>query len=393
MFRYLFKRDTLLATVAVFVVMGLLSLLPINTHVLDPIRFALQDFDYNDLAYSKMAKNRETALDTNVVIVNIGKAGRPEIAALIQKIDQHRPAVIGVDVLFAGPKSRPEDSLLQALVATNPRVVLAYNLEAEGAQLVPRGFLYAGAAQKGFANFVGEEGGVIRHFAPAMVSGSQSHSYFAAAVVKVADPARYEALVDRQEAAETIHYTRTPDKYIVVEGQDLLDSTESGASLAGKVVLLGFVSAESTNVEDKHFTPLNKNSFGRSLPDMEGVFVHANVVSMILEGNYIRKMPAWLTWSLAFLLCWLHMSLFIRYYLDRHLWFHLVAKSAQLLSAIAFVYLGLLFFNEFNAKINLTPTLVAIILAVDVLYFYEALCAWLHKKVHYRSLFSHSKPH
>jgi CHASE2 domain-containing sensor protein len=393
MFNYLFKKDTLLATIAVFLVMGLLSLLPINTHVLDPIKFALQDFDYNDLAYSRMGKNKETPIDTNIVIVNIGDAGRQEIAAMIRKVDEQQPKVIGVDVLFNEPKGNTEDSLLLTQIIQNPKVVLAYNLQSNGEQISHEGFLYGQAKNKGFANFVGEERGVIRHFAPTIANESNNYSFFAASIAKVVDPKVYQELVNRNHDIEIINYTHTPEKFVVVNGRELLNGAVSGVSLANKVVLLGFVSSEEGSVLDKHFTPMNKNSFGKALPDMEGVFVHANIVRMILDRDYIRKVPAWITWALAFLLCWLHMSLFIKYYLERHLWFHLVAKTAQLLSAILFVYLALSFFYKFDTKVNLTPSLVAIILAVDVLYFYEAFCTWLNKKYHYKSVFAHAKHH
>ncbi|RYD71379.1 MAG: hypothetical protein EOP53_23775 [Sphingobacteriales bacterium] len=65
MFKYLFKKDTILATIMVFLLMGLLSLIPFNTHVLDPIKLALQDFDYNDMAYSQFNKNSHCQLRQN----------------------------------------------------------------------------------------------------------------------------------------------------------------------------------------------------------------------------------------------------------------------------------------------------------------------------------------
>jgi CHASE2 domain-containing sensor protein len=103
-------------------------------------------------------------------------------------------------------------------------------------------------------------------------------------------------------------------------------------------------------MEDMHFTPMNSKFAGKSLPDLNGVFVHANIIKMIMEESYIKRTPAWINWVVAVLLCWLHMALFIRFYLDKHLWFHLVAKTAQILSAILFVYLGLLVFYKFNIK-------------------------------------------
>ena len=89
----------------VFVVMGLLALIPVNTHVLDPIKLALQDFDYNDLAYSQFNKNDNSSLDTGIVIINIGHAGRSEISAMIEKVIAEKPAATGVDILFNEPNS------------------------------------------------------------------------------------------------------------------------------------------------------------------------------------------------------------------------------------------------------------------------------------------------
>ena len=178
---------------------------------------------------------------------------------------------------------------------------------------------------------------------------------------------------------------------MVINGNTLLDSNNvQEFSFANKIVLLGFA-PEDGSWEDKHFTPMNAKYVGKSTPDMQGVFVHANIIEMLLHKNYITRTSTWLTWLLAFVLCWLHMAIFIKYFLEHHIWFHLVAKIAQLVSTILFVYLGLLFFVKFDHKLNLAPTLIAIILAVDVLYFYEAIAKWLNKKFGFKNIFSHAK--
>ena len=69
--RYLLRRDTIFATAAVFLLIGLISVLPINTGLLNPIKIALEDFDYNDIVYSELHKNAGAKLDSNIVIVNI----------------------------------------------------------------------------------------------------------------------------------------------------------------------------------------------------------------------------------------------------------------------------------------------------------------------------------
>jgi CHASE2 domain-containing sensor protein len=377
----------------VFMVMGLLSLIPFNTHVLDPIKLALQDFDYNDMAYSKFNKNSHTGVDTNIVIVNIGNADREGIASLLEKTLDYQPAAIGVDVVFYLHKEALTDSLLSAFFSGNKNTVLAYNLQLEKEKVEPKSFLYPVAANKGFANFVGEERGTIRYFAPVIKKENESYLSFTSALMKIADEKKYEAFAKRNKTTEQINYSRSADKYLIVSGGALLADTMQLLPLKGKIVLVGFVAADPYSIEDKHFTPLNEKSVGKSVPDMPGVLIHANIISMMQSGDYINKWPVWIVWVLAVILCWLHMSLFIRYFVDKHIWFHLVAKIAQLLSAILIVYLGLLFFYKWDIRINLTPSFVAIILAVDVLYFYEAMVAWLHKKFGFQSLFVHHHGH
>ena len=390
MFKYLFKRDTILATLMVFIVMGLLSFIPLNTHVLDPLKMALQDFDYNDMAYARFNKNANSSLDTNLVIVNIDKADRGEIAEMINKITANDPSVLGVDIVFEQAKEAASDSLLKTALQ-NPLVVMAYRLNTSEEAVVPQALFYKNVQQKGFANFVGEEGGTIRHFAPFVNFENNKYESFAAAILHKYNLKDYAILENRHHATEIINYSRQADKFMVINGNDLLDSNRVEAfSFTNKIVLLGFAPSDGS-WEDKHFTPMNAKYVGKSTADMQGIFVHANILEMLLYKNYISRTSAWFTWLLAFVLCWLHMAVFIKYFLEHHIWFHLVAKIAQLFSTILFVYLGLLFFVQFDHKLNLAPTLVAIILAVDVLYFYEAIAKWLNKKFGIKNIFSHAK--
>lgn len=385
MFKYLFKRDTLFATIAVFLVMGMFSFIPINTHFLDPIHLALSDFDYNDLAYAQMHKNENTPADTNIVVVNIGYGDRQAIAAMLKKIDAQAPKVIGVDVFFNQKKEALGDSLLLAIFANNKRVVSAFNFGPDST----KGYFYKQSLNKGYANFVGEEEGVVRQFSPILKEDGQFIEAFGLAVVKKADPKSYNDFIKRKKLTEIINYTRKADKYLVIEGMDLLNGKADSIILRHKIVLLGYVAGSAHDTEDKHFTPMNSKYTGKSLPDMNGIFIHANIINMIQNHNYIHKMPLWLMWIIGFVLCWLHMALFIKDYLDNHIWFHLLAKIAQIISAVFFVYLGLLCFHQFDLKVNMTATLAAIILAVDVLYFYEAFATWLHKKYKFNTIFNH----
>ncbi|RYY65451.1 MAG: CHASE2 domain-containing protein [Chitinophagaceae bacterium] len=387
MFRYLFKRDTFFATIAVFVVMGLLALVPLNTHVLDPFKMALQDFDYNDLAFSKMRTSKHGPGDNDILVVNIDTAGRATLAAYLQQLQSLKPRAIGLDVIFDEARDSATDAVLSQALRQTPGLVSAYSLEEEGHHSVGRDHFYeTGSVNKGFVNFVGEDTGVIRYFTPLVKDGGHNYVAFAAALGRVADPEAYRRLMERGHETEIINYTRRQGEFLVLDAAALFDPA-SASLFAGKIVLLGDVSDDPNNFIDRHFTPMNPRMVGKSWPDMSGVFVHANILRMILDGDYINRVPAWVNWLVAVLLCWLMSALFIRFYLDKHLWFHLAAKTAQLLFAILFVYLGLLFFARLQLKINLSLTLVAVILVVDVLYFYEALSVWLHRKWGYKTIF------
>jgi len=100
-------------------------------------------------------------------------------------------------------------------------------------------------------------------------------------------------------------------------------------------------------------------------------------------------MPKWVAWVFAILIGWLHMSLYIRYYLESHIWFHLVAKLTQVFSVIFFAYLGMIIYDKFSVRLDMKYTLYVIALAVDVIYFYEAFATWMHRKFKYQTIFSH----
>ena len=60
-----------------------------------------------------------------------------------------------------------------------------------------------------------------------------------------------------------------------------------------KIVLLGFmgINLNDKTFEDIFFTPLNERYAGKSFPDMYGVVIQANIISMILNKKYINTMP------------------------------------------------------------------------------------------------------
>lgn len=391
--RYLFKRDTILSTISVFLFIGLLGFLPLNTSILNPFKTALKDLDFNDISYSVLNKNAGTPIDNRIVIVNIGNADRLGIAFMIEKIRVAKPKVIGLDVQFDGPREPEKDSALRHMIGSTPNLVIASSLDWQK-KATPEQVGYFGiyTPNRGFVNFIGEEGGTIRYFSPAEKSDGKVYQSFPMALASFTDKKAVERLKHRHKEYEIINYSRKIDQYMIIDGNDLLEDKTAPELFANKVVLMGYINPDPFNVEDKHFTPLNKHFAGKSIPDMNGIIIHANILSMIFDGTYIGHIPSWLFWFLTILICWLHVALFMRYYIENHIWFHLVAKIAQIFFAILSVYIGIIFFDWFSIKIDTKISLIVIIFAIDIIYFYEALAVWLHNKYGFKTNF-HSKSH
>jgi len=384
--QYLFSRDTLVATILVFVVIFTFARLENAIGLFDPKDMTAKDFDYNDLAFNLLSKYKNIPVDTDIYIVDIGNDDRKRIAAVIDTVCKAKPKVVAVDVLFNQPKNEEQDSALKRIFRTNKLVVSAYQLDSVKNR---SGDTLAGSSgKKGFVNFTLENQNVIRQFNP-YIGTPETNLSFSAAIVKAADPGSYQKLLARNHPVETINYAGNENKFIIISGDD--SSRTDFNILKGKIVIVGSI-ATGSNYEDKHFTPLNAAFTGKSWPDLSGVVIQANIVRMMLANNYIKHWAWWLNWLFAFVICWVHMAFFISYFIEKHIWFHLAAKLAQLISSVVFVFLGLFLFYDFNEQIDMSGALIGIILAVDVLYFYEAGVIWLHHKKGYKTLFHHEYP-
>jgi len=394
--KYLYERDTIFATLSVFIFLFLLGMIPINFYVLNPMKMALKDFDFNDIAFSKLHKDDDIKMDSNITIVNTGNLDRAELGFLIEKVSSYGPKVIGVDIFFEGEKEPEKDSILREAFRKTKNLVAVSVAEPDehGKVIIKPNYFDDVLPKRGYANLIGEKVGTIRYYNPFDKVNGKSYPQITTALVKEYNEQAYKKLEKRHKDVETINYARTVNnedkkKYQIIEPEDLYADMVENHLLKDRIVLLGYINLDPYNIEDKKFTPMNHESYGKQHPDMNGIIVQANIISMVLEGNYIKKMPPWAAWVFAFLIGWLHMSLYIRYYLEDHIWFHLVAKLTQVFSVLFFAYLGMIIYEKYKLKLEMKYTLYVIALAVDVIYFYEALVTWLHKKFNYATIFGH----
>ena len=100
-----FKLDFLIATFVVLGTITIVFLLPfqINIDLLNPVTRTLQDFDLNDVCFSKFRDQDAIPADTNIKLVNIGRLGelnRTQIAKLVETVNKYSPKVVAIDAFF-----------------------------------------------------------------------------------------------------------------------------------------------------------------------------------------------------------------------------------------------------------------------------------------------------
>ncbi len=394
--KYLYERDTIFATIWVFVFIVGLSQIPLNLGVINSIKLSMKDFDSNDMSYSNLDKAKYAELDSHIVIVNIGDADREVLSMVIDAVGARKPKVMALDAYFDGPLDPHQDSLLMETFKRNKNLIAATRLEFtgdDGDTIIPKGTYINSASTYAFVNFLGQDLlSTVRSVEPFVKDYSgKEYKSFSAAIIEAYDSIAFKKFEKKGHGKLIVNYTRHVDDYTIVQYDQLLAGDVIDSIFLDKIVLLGYVNTENPNdITDRFFTPMNDRFYGKSVPDMNGIVVHANIISMALEKNYIKKLPSWANWLVAIIICWLHMSFFIRYYLESHIWFHLVAKIAQVASAIFFVWLGIYLFDQYRLKVDMKMSLLVIVMAVDVIYFYEAWAVWMNKKYHYHTVF---KPH
>jgi CHASE2 domain-containing sensor protein len=138
------------------------------------------------------------------------------------------------------------------------------------------------------------------------------------------------------------------------------------AMVNGKIILLGHINKDSTTVIDKHFTPLNKEYIGRSLPDMDGIMIHANTLSMHLDKAYIVTMYPIAQWSLTFVLLFLNVTILIHFTKSKFVFKDIVLRLIQIIQTIIMFIFAIVIFHYFRVRIDLSIFLLPILSFVDL---------------------------
>lgn len=396
---YLIK-ESLLATVMILIITFSVSYIPIKFEFTKPIRQGFLGFDIYDLYYSGRHLNPNR--DTNIVIVEIG-GDRATIAYQINLIQKYSPAVIGIDAVFEKEKEGgllDNIKLLQAISQSN-NIIFANRYDIDSVTGKPK-FISNffdrenDHIQSGYFNLLGNQFSVIRNYQPFLKAGDSVYSSFTSAIAKMFSPDRFNKLKKRNRKLEVINYKGNLESYTSLTNEQLLhaDTTgQLGSLLTKKIVLLGyFVKDKPLVIDDLHFSPLNEEIAGKNYPDMYGVVIHANILSMILKGNYVNQASGFVSYLLAGLITFLFLLFILSRYKKRKHPKHYWLLLAQFAVVLFVLYLFLMVFNWFQVKVPLLPIMISLALCVELLDIYKMIALRLHKnkKYGFKTVFYHN---
>lgn len=374
-----FRKSVLICTIFIFGFLYLLAKIPMQFELLDPIGKALKDFELTDLVYSQLRD--EQHLDTNIVLVNIAHLSRSEIGKQIDILNKYQPKVIGIDAFFRSKKEFKEDIQLIMALSQVENLVMVSDLEQPNDDATCFDSLgtshpqFNQFAQNGFADVKTSEVSfrTIRQFTPSFCLQDSTYLSFPAKLAQLYDSSSVETLLTRKNELEVINWRGNYSKFYRLDAHQLLDDEGDFSFLKGKIVIMGFLGERELgekSLEDTFFTPLNPQSAGRAYPDMYGATVHANVVSMILNKDYINQLPDWVMSLIAFILVYLNVALFI-WVGDHHkVYYDLITKLLILIEVAILFGLVIFILLYFNIKINLTIAIIAIIFSGDLTELY-----------------------
>ncbi|MEQ8303170.1 MAG: CHASE2 domain-containing protein [Cytophagales bacterium] len=364
--------------------------------VLDPIGDALKDVETTDIVFSQF--RGETNADDNIVLVNIGLLPRAGIAEQINIINKFKPKVVGLDCFFADPKDPIGDSLLAAAIANTENIVLASKLaecgegKGECDTLIGSNPLFTQyASSLGFANLISDAKSqdqfkTNRTFTSNEKVRGEVQNAFSVELAKYYEPEKVKKLLSRNNNYEVINYRgygRLGGKFFSLDVSDVFMENFDPSIIKDKIVIFGFLGNdfEDHSWEDKYYTPLNENYAGRTNPDMFGVTIHANIIAMILNEDYINVMSEWQSILAGIFLCFINVYLFTVIYMKKQLWYDGMTKLIQIVEVILILFLIIVIFHEFQYKLNITLGIVAVLLAGDALEVYQGVIKNLYRSI------------
>ncbi|NVJ88132.1 MAG: CHASE2 domain-containing protein [Flavobacteriaceae bacterium] len=365
-------KEAFFSTLFCLTLTYLLSLIILNLSFLNPFKEAFKDFSFSDIFYAE--KIQESKINSNIILVNIERRNRFEIGMLLESILEAEPKVIGVDAIFKDLKEEESDAYL-AKFLQHEKVISAKNIDNDK---IIKNHPFFKTKNDAFINinFSGEN--VIRTFDAFY---KQDSSFATKIALKFTDFS-----VEKLNNRKRIKYTGNYKSFFNI-GFDELMLLNDKSFMKDKIVLLGYLGTplgSNYDVEDKFFTPLNEKTAGKSLPDMFGVVIHANLINMFINNEFIYEVSNTTTTIVTLCFVFLFMILVVKLERKGEIYNRTLKWLILLLFTIILLYVHLLFLS-IDIYVNVFFLTAITVVASNMFIFYVHFIKLLKKKISWKS--------
>lgn len=371
-----------------FVITWALSKVPI----LNPITDSVLDFEFTDQVF-KEKDYSQIPRDTNIFIVNVGNYSRFQIAGMIDSINRYNPKVICMNVMFKDQKQQFVDSILQHSFSNVDNLlfisgVADEHITSSHGNFTKNGINYSGNLVLGLRNR-------IRDFSTISNYDNKEYEHIGLAASSIYNTELSQRFIRRANSNETINYIGGIDKYPIIDfdhkGLLTVYTTDSLGFLRphpniglekieGKIVLFGFVAETAEKYDpfiidplDAFFTPLPYvlSWIGSSdIPNTKGVIIHANIISTILNEDYIdsSNLANLIISSLVIILS----SALFYFFMNRfpnH--YGLITKAIALLLITLLIFLTIIVFKDLSYKYDPRWVILVLLFLSDTSEIYK----------------------
>lgn len=399
--------QSLIISVFVFILLwGVSKLTDLKLlNAFDPISQAMADFELTDYAFSNLRP--DPLVDERIVLVNFGELPRGAVAHLVQKIASYKPRVIGIDALYNCEGGLRDTLNCPQLLDTLGNMMLSFAFQDAGNIVLGEKLmqtdslsqfdtndsdslevpdeLFSQHAKLGYVTLptnatYQEDVKISRTIWPKKQVGNKTELAFSTQIAMQYDSTKAMIYLNREVEEEIINFrgnievmqlrvhslksdetstTNFATMFSVIDYEDVFAENHDPGLFKDKIVMIGFLGARlgDPTWEDKFFTPLNKKIGGRANPDMFGLVVHANVVAMILNGDFVNELAEWQKYLIAFIVCFLTVALFITIDTKLPIWFDAFSVIIQILQLLVISGFMVWAFAQFNFKLDLSIAL------------------------------------
>lgn len=390
----LFQIDHFINTFLVFFVMLVFPLLS-EFEFFQPFFVHLKNFELTDIKYKDIGG--KDIGDSKIILIKSNNLDLNQVESLINKLNSGntKPKVIGIESIYNNYPDTLFEGFNKTLSQYN-NIVLAdslseYNHDSgEFKSIVSTTGAESVGVPSGYKNLLidlNKEFYTVREYFPFFIYMGKEIESFSAQIVKKYNADSYEILKSRNNETETINYKG--GGFSELDYQTIM-ADDHKVNFNDKIVLIGKYEQESENtpciVSDLYFTPMNDRYSGKSYPDMYGIEIQANIISMVLDKEYYTLIPRFFNYLVAAFFVYMNMVVFTYITVKNKKLYELMNLLIFVAESLTILYISGLLYHGSKIEIDFTPTLLALILSIFAFEGYNESLKPLAIKFYYKFL-------